>query len=85
MKDQPVTFELVLGHLRKRDFAVLSTINAESKPHSVGVTYGVSRPGRDVAIYVMTRKHRPFDQTAFVVSPTPHHPVARSSRDRRLD
>ena len=27
VKDQRVTFELVLGHLRKRDFAVLSTVS----------------------------------------------------------
>jgi general stress protein 26 len=52
-----VTFELVLSHLRKRDFAVLSTVGEGSKPHSAGVSYGVSRPGRDVVIYVMTRKH----------------------------
>ena len=57
MADQRVTFELVLGHLRKRDFAMLSTISKESKPHSVGVNYGVSGPGRDLVIYVMTRKH----------------------------
>lgn len=52
-----MTFELVLSHLRKRDFAVLSTISGEGRPHSVGVNYGVSRPGRDLVIYVMTRRH----------------------------
>ena len=57
MNDQRATFELVLSQLRKRDFAVLSTVSQESKPHSVGVNYGVSRPGRDFVIYVMTRKH----------------------------
>jgi general stress protein 26 len=57
VKDQRVTFELVLSHLRKRDFAVLSTVSGESRPHSVGVNYGVSRSGRDLVIYVMTRKH----------------------------
>jgi hypothetical protein len=57
MANQPVTFELVLSHLRTRNFAVLSTISAESKPHSTGVSYGVSKPGRDLAIYVMTRTH----------------------------
>jgi general stress protein 26 len=57
MSDQRVTFELVLSHLRTRDFAVLSTVTRESRPHSVGVNYGVSRPGRDLVIYVMTRKH----------------------------
>jgi hypothetical protein len=57
VKDQHVTSELVLGHLRKRNFAVLSTIDSEVGPHSVGVNYGVSRPGRDLVIYVMTRTH----------------------------
>jgi general stress protein 26 len=55
--DPPVTFEQVLRHLRKRDFAVLSTVDNERQPHAVGVNYGVSRPGQDVVIYVMTRTH----------------------------
>ena len=57
MKDQRVTFELVLSHLRGRNFAVLSTISRETRPHSVGVNYGVSRPGRDLVMYVMSRRH----------------------------
>lgn len=57
MNEQRVTVEVVLSHLRKRDFAVLATVSKESKPHSVGVNYGVSRPGRDFVIYVMTRTH----------------------------
>lgn len=52
-----VTVDLVLDQLRKRDFAVLSTVGEEKRPHSAGVNYGVSRPGRDLAIYVMTRRH----------------------------
>lgn len=57
VKDDPVTFELVLSHLRKHSFAVLSTISNGSRPHSVGVNYGVSRPGRPFLLYVMTRRH----------------------------
>jgi nitroimidazol reductase NimA-like FMN-containing flavoprotein (pyridoxamine 5'-phosphate oxidase superfamily) len=57
VNDQRVTFEVVLGHLLTRDFAVLSTVSKESKPHAVGVNYGVSRPGRGLVIYVMTRTH----------------------------
>jgi hypothetical protein len=57
VKDQRVTFELVLSHLRSRNFAVLSTISRENTPHSAGVNYGVSQPGRDLVIYVMTRTH----------------------------
>ena len=57
VKEQRVTFELVLSQLRKHNFAVLSTVGEQSMPHSAGVVYGVSRPGRDLALYVMTRKH----------------------------
>jgi hypothetical protein len=69
MKEPRVTFELVLRHLRKRDFAVLSTVNGESQSHSVGVNYGVSQPGRDFAIYVMTRRHL---QKARNIAQNPH-------------
>ena len=57
LSEQRVTFEVVLRHLRRRDFAVLSTVSNERTPHSAGVNYGVSRPGRDFVIYVMTRTH----------------------------
>lgn len=52
-----VTFALVLSQLRKHNFAVLSTVGDGGRAHSAGVNYGVSRPGRDLAIYVMTRTH----------------------------
>lgn len=52
-----VTLELVLGQLRKHDFAVLSTVGDDGRPASAGVTYGVSRSGQDLALYVMTRTH----------------------------
>ncbi|HET8853557.1 MAG TPA: pyridoxamine 5'-phosphate oxidase family protein [Ktedonobacteraceae bacterium] len=55
--DQKVTFALVLRQLRKHDFAVLSTADEKGTPHSAGVNYGVSRPGQDLALYVMTRRH----------------------------
>jgi general stress protein 26 len=57
VNEQRVTFEVVLAHLRTRDFAVLSTVSNESTPHAAGVNYGVSRSGRDLVIYVMTRRH----------------------------
>jgi len=52
-----VTVDLVLAQLRAHDFAVLSTVGEDGRPASAGVTYGVSRPGRDLALYVMTRTH----------------------------
>ena len=57
VKDQRVTLALTLSHLRKRDFAVLSTVSMGGKPHSVGVNYGVSVPDRPLMICVMTRTH----------------------------
>jgi general stress protein 26 len=57
VNESRVTGELVLSQLRKRDFSVLSTISEDGTPHSAGVSYGVSRPGHAVAIYVMTRRH----------------------------
>jgi general stress protein 26 len=57
MRGPRVTPELVLSHLRTHDFAVLSTVNGKGNPHSAGVTYGVSGPGRSLALYVMTRRH----------------------------
>jgi general stress protein 26 len=52
-----VTLELVLKELRRCHFAVLSTVDKEGISHSAGVNYGVSRPGDELAIYVMTRRH----------------------------
>src|SRR5450756_897372 len=50
-----LTFEAILKELRRRSFAVLSTIDEQGRPHAVGVEYGVAPTGD--AIYVMTRKH----------------------------
>ncbi len=57
VKDRRVTFELVDSLLRGRNFAVLCTGDEACVPHSAGVNYGVSQPGDDLVIYVMTRKH----------------------------
>lgn len=52
-----VTSALVLRELRTHNFAVLSTVDEECRPRSAGVNYGVSAPGGDLTIYVMTRRH----------------------------
>lgn len=57
MNARPLTFELVLEHLRRQTFAVLSTTDEEGKPHSAGVTYRVSERGDAISIFVMTRRH----------------------------
>lgn len=56
-KEQRVTFDLVLRELRAHNFAVLGTVDEDGVPDSAGVNYGVSAPGRDLALYVMTRRH----------------------------
>jgi general stress protein 26 len=68
-QEQWVTVDLVLRELRKHNSAVLSTVDAEGRPHSAGVNYGVSRPGQEFAIYVMTRKHL---QKARDIAGNPH-------------
>ena len=52
-----LSFDTVVRELRKRDFAVLSTVTGEGRPYSVGVNYGVSLPGAQFGIYLMTRRH----------------------------
>jgi nitroimidazol reductase NimA-like FMN-containing flavoprotein (pyridoxamine 5'-phosphate oxidase superfamily) len=52
-----VTSKLVLRELRSHNFAVLSTVGEDGTPDSAGVNYGVTGPGRDLALYVMTRRH----------------------------
>lgn len=52
-----VTSDLVLRELRAHNFAVLSTVDEDGAPDSAGVNYGVTTPGRELALYVMTRRH----------------------------
>jgi hypothetical protein len=53
---QRVTADLVLSELRRHDFAVLSTVGEDGGADSAGVNYGVSAPGDELALYVMTRR-----------------------------
>ena len=50
-----LTYDAVIKELRKRSYAVLCTVDEHSRPHSVGVDYGVAADGR--TIFVMTRRH----------------------------
>ena len=54
---QRLTPDLVLGHLRTRDFAVLSTVGEDGRPSSAGVTYRMTGTGPEPVVYVMTRRH----------------------------
>ena len=55
--EERVTVDLVLRELRAHNFAVLSTVDEDGAPDSAGVNYGVTAPGRDLALYVVTRRH----------------------------
>ncbi|KKB98766.1 pyridoxamine 5'-phosphate oxidase [Mycobacterium nebraskense] len=57
MSARSVRFELVLRHLGKQHFAVLSTSDENGIPYAAGVNYGISTPAEDLVIYVMTRRH----------------------------
>ena len=52
-----VTPKLVIGHIRRQHFAVISTVGRDGAPHSTGVNYGSTAPGDAFALYVMTRRH----------------------------
>jgi hypothetical protein len=56
-KATTLTFDSVVNALRKRDFAVLSTVGPDGTPYAAGINYGVSRPGAPFGIYLMTRRH----------------------------
>jgi general stress protein 26 len=43
--------------LRRQYFAILSTVGADGRPASAGVSYAVSPPDQPLTFYVMTRRH----------------------------
>jgi general stress protein 26 len=55
-REERVTPDLVLRELRRHNFAVLSTVAEDGTPSSAGVNYGVTAPGKDLALYIMTRR-----------------------------
>jgi len=56
-KAPTLSFDSVVNALRKRDFAVLSTVSEKGRPYAAGINYGVSLPGAPFGIYLMTRRH----------------------------
>src|SRR5690242_14313451 len=57
IKEQHITFALVLRELRAHHFAVLSSVDESGAADSAGVNYGVSASGQTLTLYVMTRRH----------------------------
>jgi predicted pyridoxine 5'-phosphate oxidase superfamily flavin-nucleotide-binding protein len=47
----------IMRQLRRQHFAVLSTVGADGRPSSAGISYGVSRLDQALTLYVMTRRH----------------------------
>ncbi len=54
MTDTPLTFTQVESAVRKKTFAVLTTIGPEGRPHSTGVLYGIAPPSSPFALFVLT-------------------------------
>lgn len=52
-----MTVEVVVRALRSQHFMLLATVGEDGMPHSARVNYGVSQPGRELALYVMARTH----------------------------
>lgn len=74
----PFGFDFVERKLRSKTFGILSTVSQDGRPHSVGVVYGISPPGKPFCLYLITRpvlkKARNIAQNpniSFVV-PFPH-------------
>lgn len=51
----PFGFDYVERKLRSKTFGILSTVSQDVRPHSVGVVYGVSPPGKPFCLYLITR------------------------------
>jgi nitroimidazol reductase NimA-like FMN-containing flavoprotein (pyridoxamine 5'-phosphate oxidase superfamily) len=47
----------IMRQLRTQHFAVLSTVGADGRPSSAGVSYGVVGPDQKLVLYMMTRRH----------------------------
>jgi general stress protein 26 len=47
----------IMRHLHTQHFAMLSTVGADGRPSSAGVSYGVVGPDQELVLYVMTRRH----------------------------
>ncbi|MFX1606898.1 MAG: pyridoxamine 5'-phosphate oxidase family protein [Promethearchaeota archaeon] len=48
-------FDLVEREVRKKSFAVISTVDSKNRPHSTGVVFVMSPPGEELAFYVVTQ------------------------------
>ena len=54
MSGATLSFAEVETEVRKKTFGVLTTIDAEGRPHSTGVLYGVAPPSSPFALFILT-------------------------------
>jgi len=54
-KEKPSQFDLVMKEVRKKTFAVFSTVDLRNRPHSTGIIFAVSPPGEKLTFYIVTQ------------------------------
>jgi len=78
MKDHP-SYSIVEKELRRKSFGVITTVDAESRPHATGILYGVSPKGKPLRIYILTKgnaakvRHINKNPNVSLLVPYPHH------------
>jgi len=79
MKTRSFSFNYVEKQIRKKTFAILTTVSPKDRPQSTGILFGVSPPTSKFAIYMFTsRKYakvRNIKKNPFVslIIPFPHY------------
>jgi hypothetical protein len=79
MSQNQFTFEFVERQIRKKTFAILSTVGPKGRAQSSGVMFGVSPPDAKFSIYVLTHKsYRKIrnvrrNSSVSLVIPYPHY------------
>ncbi|MFW9809691.1 MAG: pyridoxamine 5'-phosphate oxidase family protein [Candidatus Thorarchaeota archaeon] len=48
-------FEIVEREIRKKTFAVISTVDSKNRPHSTGIIFATSAPGEELMFYIVTQ------------------------------
>ncbi|MFX0056296.1 MAG: pyridoxamine 5'-phosphate oxidase family protein [Candidatus Hermodarchaeota archaeon] len=54
MPRRDFSFDFIEKEVRKKTFGVLSAVDANGRPHSTGILYGVSPPESKFALFVVT-------------------------------
>ncbi len=57
MPERTLPFDYVEKQLRRRNFGIIGTVTPDGRSHSTSVIYAVSRPGGNLALYVVTGVH----------------------------